>query len=178
MKPPALARVTYDAADLVTASRHDARAREGVCRADREDRRRLQRRAVHAVAVSRPQARTSATTLVFPGGLGGANWGGTAFDPGSRFIFVATQDVGALGSMENAKEGSAVPYEKTTPGRSTFDVRIGRRELAVPEATVGPPDGDQRLDRRLSRGRFRSASPNSFRLASRTPAGPCWRVPS
>jgi quinoprotein glucose dehydrogenase len=65
------------------------------------------------------------TTLGFPGGLGGANWGGTAFDPNSRFIFVATQDVGALGSIEKAKDGSAVPYEKTTPGRSTFDVRIG-----------------------------------------------------
>jgi quinoprotein glucose dehydrogenase len=33
--------------------------------------------------------------------------------------------VGALGSMEKAKSGSPVPYEKTTPGRSTFDVRIG-----------------------------------------------------
>jgi quinoprotein glucose dehydrogenase len=66
-----------------------------------------------------------ATTLGFPGGLGGANWGGTAFDPNSRFILVATQDVGALGSMVRAKEGSPVPYEKTTPGRSTFDVRIG-----------------------------------------------------
>ena len=65
------------------------------------------------------------TTLVFPGGLGGANWGGTAFDPNTRFVFVATQDVGALGSIEKAKEGSPVPYEKTTPGRSTFDVRIG-----------------------------------------------------
>ena len=64
-------------------------------------------------------------TLGFPGGLGGANWGGTAFDPDSRFLLVATQDVGALGSMEKAREGSPVPFEKTTPGRSTFDVRIG-----------------------------------------------------
>jgi quinoprotein glucose dehydrogenase len=27
--------------------------------------------------------------------------------------------------MEKAREGSPVPFEKTTPGRSTFDVRIG-----------------------------------------------------
>ena len=59
------------------------------------------------------------STLLFPGGLGGANWGGTAF------VYVATQDVGALGSMEKARDGSPVPYEKTTPGRATFDVRMG-----------------------------------------------------
>jgi quinoprotein glucose dehydrogenase len=64
-------------------------------------------------------------TVGFPGTLGGANWGGIAFDPNSRFVFVATQDVGALGTMEKARTGSPVPYDRTTPGRSTFDVRIG-----------------------------------------------------
>ena len=73
----------------------------------------------------RAEGAPPATTLGFPGGLGGANWGGTAFDPTSRLLLVATQDVGALGSMEKAKGGSLVPYEKTTPGRATFDVRIG-----------------------------------------------------
>jgi len=67
----------------------------------------------------------SPSTLVFPGGLGGANWGGTAFDPQTHYVFVTTQDVGALGSMERAKDGSLAPFEKTTPGRATFDMRIG-----------------------------------------------------
>jgi quinoprotein glucose dehydrogenase len=72
----------------------------------------------------RGDGRTSPTTLVFPGGLGGANWGGTAFDPQTGYVFVTTQDVGALGSIERTKEGSLTPFEKTTPGRATFDVRI------------------------------------------------------
>jgi len=67
----------------------------------------------------------SPSTLVFPGGLGGANWGGTAFDPQTGYVFVTTQDVGALGSIERTKEGAPAPYEKTSPGRATFDVRIG-----------------------------------------------------
>jgi len=62
---------------------------------------------------------------VFPGGLGEANWGGTAFDPQTGYVFVTTQDVGALGSMERAKDGSLAPFDKTTPGRATFDGRIG-----------------------------------------------------
>jgi quinoprotein glucose dehydrogenase len=73
----------------------------------------------------RGDGRVSPSTLVFPGGLGGANWGGTAFDPQTGYVFVTTQDVGALGSIERTKEGSAAPFEKTSPGRATFDVRIG-----------------------------------------------------
>jgi quinoprotein glucose dehydrogenase len=124
VRPPALARVAYDSADLVTAAdttpEHVKACAELVERAG----------GVYNAGPFTPwryraEGAPPATTLGFPGGLGGANWGGTAFDPGSRFIFVATQDVGALGSMVRAKEGSPVPYEKTTPGRSTFDVRIG-----------------------------------------------------
>ena len=84
----------------------------------------------------------------FPGGLGGPNWGGAAFDPNTKYVFVMTQDVGALGWIQPAKPGSPVPYEKATPGRTTFDVRIGDENLAVPEAAMGPPDGGQCGDRR------------------------------
>jgi len=68
---------------------------------------------------------TTPVSLVFPGGLGGPNWGGTASDPTSGYVFVATQDVGALGFVQQAREGAVVPYEKATPGRSTFDVPVG-----------------------------------------------------
>jgi glucose dehydrogenase len=126
MKPPALARVIYKPEDLVTAAdttpEHAKACRELIDK-------------IGGVQNSGPftpwgyhafsQQAQPPTTLVFPGGLGGANWGGTAFDPGSRYIFVATQDVGALGSIEKAREGSPFQYEKTNPGRNTFDVRIG-----------------------------------------------------
>jgi quinoprotein glucose dehydrogenase len=39
--------------------------------------------------------------------------------------FVATQDVGALGSIEKARPGSPFLYDKTTPGQNNFDVRMG-----------------------------------------------------
>jgi quinoprotein glucose dehydrogenase len=55
--------------------------------------------------------------------LGGANWGGTAFDPASGFVFVVTQDDGALGWMEKTKDGSPIPYDKGSLDRN-FDVRI------------------------------------------------------
>jgi quinoprotein glucose dehydrogenase len=124
MKPPALARVSYTAADLVTAA--DTTAEHARACADLIEK-------VGGVSNAGPftpwrykaEGGPSAVTLGFPGTLGGANWGGTAFDPASRFIFVVTQDVGALGSVEKTRAGSPVPYDKTTAGRSTFDVRIG-----------------------------------------------------
>ena len=124
VRPPALARVSYSAADLVTAA--DTTPEHAQACAELVEK-------VGGVYNAGPftpwryraEGAPPATTLGFPGGLGGANWGGTAFDPTSRLLLVATQDVGALGSMERAKGGTPVPYEKTTPGRSTFDVRIG-----------------------------------------------------
>jgi quinoprotein glucose dehydrogenase len=124
LKPPALARVTYNAADAVTAA--DTTSEHAQACAELVEK-------IGGVYNAGPftpwryraAGAPPATTLGFPGGLGGANWGGTAFDPASRLLLVATQDVGALGSVESAKQGSPLPYEKTTPGRSTFDVRIG-----------------------------------------------------
>ena len=124
VKPPALARVAYAAVDLVTAA--DTTADHARACADL-----IQQ--VGGVSNAGPftpwgfraEGAPLASTLLFPGGLGGANWGGTSYDPGTGYLFVATQDVGALGSIEKAKDGFPVPFDKTTPARATFDVRIG-----------------------------------------------------
>jgi quinoprotein glucose dehydrogenase len=124
VKPPALARVSYKSDDLVSAA-DTTPEHAKACQEFVEKIGGVQNSGPFTPWGFRAQSNPTATTLVFPGGLGGANWGGTAFDPGSRYIFVATQDVGALGSMEKARDGAPYPYEKTNPGRNTFDVRIG-----------------------------------------------------
>ena len=124
VKPSPIARTTYGPADLVTAD--DTTPEHARACAELVEK-------VGGVVNAGPftpwrfrgDGRTSPSTAVFPGGLGGANWGGTAFDPQTGYVFVTTQDVGALGSIERTKEGSPAPFEKTTPGRATFDVRIG-----------------------------------------------------
>src|SRR5262245_46154249 len=124
LKPPALARVSYRPEDLVTAS--DTTAEHAKACQELIDRiGGVQNFGPFTPFGFRSESSRPPTTRVVPGGLGGANWCGTAYDPGSRFIFAATQDVGALGSIEKAREGAPFQYDKTNPGRNTFDVRIG-----------------------------------------------------
>jgi len=124
VKPPPLARNSYKPEDLVTASdttpEHAAACKELVDKVGG-----VYNAGPYTPYRYRAEGAPLASTVTFPGGLGGANWGGTAYDPNTRFVFVVSQDVGALGSIEKAKAGSPSPYEKTTPGRGTFDVRIG-----------------------------------------------------
>ena len=125
VKPAPIARNDYKAADLVTESdttaEHAAACREIV-----------EKDGVYNAGPFTPWAYRAPgaapkTALVFPGGLGGANWGGTAYAPRLGYVFVATQDVGALGWMES-KDGSLVSFDKAAPerpaGRGIFDVRI------------------------------------------------------
>jgi quinoprotein glucose dehydrogenase len=139
VKPPAIARDAFTAADLVTASdttaEHAAACREMV-----------EKDGIYNLGPFTPWAYRVAgappkTALNFPGGLGGANWGGTTFDPRTGYVIVATQDDGALGWMEQSKDGSLSTFDKAAPerpvGRGNFDVRID----GVPWPCQKPPWG-------------------------------------
>ena len=45
------------------------------------------------------------TTIQFPGGTGGSNWGGTATDPATHYVFVQTHDMSLIGWLEKKKAG-------------------------------------------------------------------------
>jgi quinoprotein glucose dehydrogenase len=122
VKPPPIARNSYRPADLVTASdttpEHAKACEELVARNG------IFTAGPYTPWMLRGEGPQPKSTLVFPGGLGGANWGGTAYDTASGLIFVVTQDDGALGWMEKTKEGSPIAYDKGALDRN-FDVRIG-----------------------------------------------------
>ena len=127
IKPPPLGRVAFAPGDLVGAG--DTTAQHAAACADLVQ----QMGGVHNAGAYTPwrfhaAGASTQPTLNFPGVLGGANWGGTAFDRATNYIFVVSQDVGAIGWIEKAREGSrsGSPYDKAAPGggRGTFDVRI------------------------------------------------------
>jgi quinoprotein glucose dehydrogenase len=60
-------------------------------------------------------------SIQFPGGTGGASWGGMAVDPRSDFVFVQTHDAPLTGWVEKKKadgryENVNLPYDRPSPG--------------------------------------------------------------
>jgi quinoprotein glucose dehydrogenase len=127
VKPPAIARDRYTPADLVSAS--DTTPEHAAACQAMVDTNGIVNAGPFTPWAFRAAGAAPKTALNFPGGLGGANWGGTAFDPRTGYVIVATQDDGALGWMEQKQDGSVVTFDKAAPerpvGRGNFDVRIG-----------------------------------------------------
>ena len=124
VKPRGLARVSFDPGDLVTAEDTSAE-HAAACGELVESLGDLHNAGPFTPWVYRPEGEPPRTTISFPGGVGGANWGGAAFDPTTGYVFVATQDLGLLGWMEAAPDGAPVPYVKRAPRPSSFTVQIG-----------------------------------------------------
>ncbi|HEY8536325.1 MAG TPA: PQQ-binding-like beta-propeller repeat protein, partial [Vicinamibacterales bacterium] len=54
-------------------------------------------------------------TIVFPGTLGGATWSGGAVDPSRGYLFVNTNEVGAIAQMTPQPPGAPVAYRRSSP---------------------------------------------------------------
>ena len=124
LKPPPLGRVSYEPEDLVTAEDTTAE-HASACTELVETLGDIYNAGPFTPWVYRANGAPARSTLNFPGGVGGPNWGGAAFDPNSGYVFVVSMDVGALGWMVPAAEDSSVPYEKAAPRPAAFEVRIG-----------------------------------------------------
>jgi len=125
VKPPPIARNSFAMADLVTAAdtteEHAKACQELIAKNGG-----VSNAGPFTTWPYRAEGAPVKSAVVFPGGLGGANWGGVAWDPNSKYVFVVSQDDGALGFVAKTQDA----YDKTTldgagPGRGNFEVRIG-----------------------------------------------------
>jgi len=136
VNPPALARVSYEPADLVSAE--DTSPEHAAACADLvENLGDIYNAGAFTPWVYRADPASGSTTLLFPGLVGGHNWGGGAFDPNSGYVFVFSQDIGSLGWIEDAPEGSPLPYRRRGPRPANFEVRIGGASLPCQEPPWG-----------------------------------------
>ena len=124
VKPPPMGRVAYEPADLVTAA-DTSEAHAAACAELVESLGEIHSAGPFTPWVYRREGAPPRTTLNFPGGVGGPNWGGVAFDPASNYLLVVTQNVGALGWMVEAGNDAPLPYEKAAPRPASFDVAVG-----------------------------------------------------
>jgi glucose dehydrogenase len=128
LKPPALARVSFKPEDLVTAADTTAEHAQA-CRELVEKNGGASNSGPFTPWPFRAEGGPVKSAVVFPGGEGGANWGGAAFDRGTGYIFVNTTDDGLLGWVEKTQTGP-LPYMKNSldglrPPRGNFEVGVG-----------------------------------------------------
>lgn len=126
--PPALARVSYDASDLVTeadtSAEHAAACAELV--ANSGD---IYNAGPFTPWAYRANGTGTRNTLLFPGLAGGPNWGGVAFDPNTNFAFVFSADIGSFGWVEEAEDGAEYPMQRRSPRPGNFQVQIDGMQL-------------------------------------------------
>ncbi len=113
VKPPALARNSYKPEEIVTATdTNEDHAR--FCRDLAERSGGFYNAGPFTPYLYREAGAPPHSTILFPGSVGGANWGGTAADPNLGYIFVNTMDEASIGWVEKKPEGARVPYDRNS----------------------------------------------------------------
>ncbi len=125
---PPMSRVSYSAADLVaaadTSADHAAACEELVASTGE-----IVNDGPYTPWVYSPEGSPQRSTLLFPGLAGGPNWGGVAYDPASRLAFVFAANLGSFGWVEDASDGSALPYQRGGPRPANFQVQLNGQSL-------------------------------------------------
>jgi quinoprotein glucose dehydrogenase len=113
VKPPALARTSYKPEDIVTAAdtneEHAKFCQDIVARSGG-----LENQGPFTPYVYRAPGAPVHSIVLFPGSIGGVNWGGVAADPKLGLIFVNSQDEASIGWVEKKAENSAVQYDRNS----------------------------------------------------------------
>jgi quinoprotein glucose dehydrogenase len=96
LKPPPLARVSFSLQDMVTAD-DTTPEHAKACQDMWQSVGGFYNAGPFTPWLFRGEGAPIKMSLVFPGATGGANWGGTASDPQSGYVFVNTQNQGSIG---------------------------------------------------------------------------------
>lgn len=105
LKPPPLARNSYKPEDMVTADdttpEHVKACQEVLAKNGGS----FHNEGPFTPWLLHEDGAPPNTTIQFPGGTGGTNWGGAATDPATHYIFVQTHDMSLIGWLEKKKPG-------------------------------------------------------------------------
>jgi quinoprotein glucose dehydrogenase len=102
VKPPPLARVSYKAEDIATAADTNAE-HAAFCAALVKRSGGLYNAGPFTPYLHRAPGAPPRSTVLFPGSVGGANWGGSALDPSLGYVYVNTMDEASIGWIEQRR---------------------------------------------------------------------------
>jgi glucose dehydrogenase len=124
VRPPPLARVSFNEADLVTADdttpEHAAACRDFMMRSGG-----FYNAGPFTPFLYKAPDAPPKSTIQFPGGTGGVNWGGVAVDPTTGYFFATSHDGALVGWVQDKDPnvtysfeavGSKQPYDRASIG--------------------------------------------------------------
>jgi quinoprotein glucose dehydrogenase len=121
--PPPVARVSYAPSDLVTAE-DTSPEHAAACAALAQSVGEIVNGGPFTPWAYRGAGAPPRTTLLFPGLVGGPNWGGAAYDPTLGYVIVLSQDIGSLGWMQDDPDRTPQPFARSGPRPASFDVEM------------------------------------------------------
>ena len=113
LKPPPLARVSFKPEDIVTAE-DTTPEHAKACREVYEKNGGFYNAGPFTGWMLHQDGTPPKSNIQFPGGIGGINWGGTATDPNTGYVFLNTHDGALTGWIEKKKAGGN--YGRGTEG--------------------------------------------------------------
>src|SRR6185369_2525640 len=124
LKPPVLARDSYKADDIVTAADTNEEHAK-FCRDLTERSGGFYNVGPFTPYVYRENGAKPYSTMLFPGSIGGVNWGGTASDPSLGYVFVNTSDEASIGSIEKTQGANGYRRNSIVRPTSRFQSSAG-----------------------------------------------------
>jgi quinoprotein glucose dehydrogenase len=111
LKPPPFGRNSYKAEDIVTAAdtlaEHAKACQELVERSGG-----VYNAGPYTPYLYHMPGTEPKSTVLFPGAIGGTDWGGTASDPKLGYVFVNSHDEASIGWIEKTPEGSRTFFDR------------------------------------------------------------------
>jgi quinoprotein glucose dehydrogenase len=124
VRPPPLSRVSFTTDDLVTAE-DTTPEHAAACRAFMERSGGFYNAGPFTPFLYKAPDAPAKSTIQFPGGTGGVNWGGVAVDPTAGIVFVNSHDTSLVGWVQDKDPnvtysfeavGSKQPYDRASIG--------------------------------------------------------------
>ncbi len=173
VKPPPFGRMSFTLDDLVTAAdtneEHAAACRDLVNKSG----------GAHNEGPFTPYAwrapgAAPVSNVIFPGPIGGVNWGGSATDPKLGYVYVFTNEYASIGWIQQEPATSKVPYQQASIYGNPFNSKFWAMKKDENGLTLGaqswpcqkPPWGRSHCSQ-YRHGRIRLA--DSPRRDGRTP---------
>lgn len=136
VKPPPFGRMSFNIDDLVTAAdttaEHAAACRELVVKSG----------GAHNEGPFTPYAYRApgappVSNVIFPGPIGGVNWGGSATDPKLGYVYVFTNEYASIGWIQKEPETSKVPYQQASVYGGPFNSKFWAMKTDENGLTLG-----------------------------------------